>query len=244
MQFQKAKQNRVFQDVVDQVQLAILEGRIVAGERLPSERDLCDLFQTSRGTLREALRILEQKSLIEIKLGVNGGAYVKDANAELMAENLAMLIQSQNISLEHLAEFREGIEGTVAGLSALRATAADIEDLQSLLEEANAFRKKGMDGWDDFVRVDEKIHTEIARVAGNPLYCFVLNSVHDNIHRYYDKFLTVGEEEMEKNYQDLCLIIAAIASGSPEQASTLAVEHVRRFSTYMEKKKRQGSLPR
>lgn len=244
MQFQKAKQNRIFQDVVDQIQIAILEGRIVAGARLPSERDLCDMFQTSRGTLREALRILEQKSLIEIKLGVNGGAYVKDANSELMAENLAMLIQSQNISLEHLAEFREGIEGTVAGLAALRATAADIQKLQFLFEQASVFRKKGMLGWDDFVRVDEKIHTEIARVAGNPLYYFILNSVHDNIHRYYDKFLTVGEEEMEKNYKDLRLIIEAIASGSPELASTLAVEHVRRFSTYMEKKKRQTSLPR
>ena len=244
MQFQKAKQNRIFQDVVDQIQIAILEGRIVAGERLPSERDLCDMFQTSRGTLREALRILEQKSLIEIKLGANGGAYVKDANAELMAENLAMLIQSQNISLEHLAEFREGVEGTVAGLAALRATAADIRELQSLFEEATAFRKKGTHGWDDFVRVDEKIHTEIARVAGNPLYYFILNSVHDNIHRYYDKFLTVGEEEMEKNYQDLRLIIEAIASSNTKRASNLAVEHVRRFSTYMEKKKRQSLLHR
>ncbi len=124
MNFKKAKQNRIFQDVVDQVQVAILDGRIGAGERLPAERELCEMFQTSRGTLREALRILEQKSLIEIRLGVNGGAYVKDANAELMAENLAMLIRSQTISLSHLAEFREGVEGSVAGLAAQRASSS------------------------------------------------------------------------------------------------------------------------
>ena len=94
-----------------------------------AERELCEMFQTSRGTLREALRILEQKSLIEIRLGVNGGAYVKDANGELMAENLAMLIRSQTISLSHLAEFREGIEGSVAGLAAQRASAGDIKKL-------------------------------------------------------------------------------------------------------------------
>lgn len=239
MNFKKAKQNRIFQDVVDQIQVAILDGQVGAGERLPSERDLCDMFQTSRGTLREALRILEQKSLIEIRLGVNGGAYVKDANAELMAENLAMLIQSQNISLSHLAEFREGIEGSVARLAAQRASAADIKKLNSLLSEAGGFRTLGTGGWDDFVRVDEKIHTEIARIAGNPLYSFILHSVHDNIHRYYDKFLSVGTEEMEENYQDLCLMIEAIRDGDPELASSLAIEHVRRFSMYMEHKKRQ-----
>lgn len=238
MNFKKAKQNRIFQDVVDQIQVAILEGQVSAGERLPSERDLCEMFQTSRGTLREALRILEQKSLIEIRLGVNGGAYVKDANAELMAENLAMLIQSQNISLSHLAEFREGIEGTVARLAAQRASAADIKSLNSLLSKADGFRRLGTSGWKDFVRIDEKIHTEIARIAGNPLYSFILKSVHDNIHRYYDKFLNAGDEELEENYRDLFLIIEAIKDGDDELASSRAIEHVQKFSMYMQGKKR------
>jgi DNA-binding FadR family transcriptional regulator len=238
MNFKKAKQNRIFQDVVDQIQVAILEGQVSAGERLPSERDLCEMFQTSRGTLREALRILEQKSLIEIRLGVNGGAYVKDANAELMAENLAMLIQSQNISLSHLAEFREGIEGTVARLAAQRASAADIKKLNILLSKADAFRRLGTSGWNDFVRVDEKIHTEIARIAGNPLYSFILKSVHDNIHRYYDKFLNAGDEELEENYRDLSIIIEAIKDGEDELASSRAIDHVQRFSMYMQRKKR------
>jgi len=239
MNFQKAKQSRIFQDVVDQIQVAILDGEVRAGERLPSERELCEMFQTSRGTLREALRILEQKSLIEIRLGVTGGAYVKDANAELMAENLAMLIQSQDISLAHLAEFREGVEGTVARLAARRASVADSDRLNMLLEEADGFRQLGTDGWNDFVRVDEKIHTEIARIAGNPLYAFVLNSVHDNIHRYYDKFLSVGEQEMEENYLDLSMMVEAVKNGEEERAASLAIAHVQRFSRYMELKKRQ-----
>ena len=239
MKFKKAKQNRIFQDVVDQIQLAILDGEVRSGDRLPSERELCEMFETSRGTLREALRILEQKSLIEIRLGVNGGAYVKDANAELMAENLAMLIRSQNISLSHLAEFREGVEGSVARLAAQRASAADIKKLYALLSEAEGFWNLGTEGWNNFVKVDEKIHTEIARIAGNPLYSFILHSVHDNIHRYYDKFLSVGTEEMEENYQDLCLMIEAIKDGEEVLASNLAIAHVQRFSMYMEHKKRQ-----
>jgi DNA-binding FadR family transcriptional regulator len=239
MNFKKAKQNRIFQDVVDQIQVEILDGRIAPGERLPAERELCEMFQTSRGTLREALRILEQKSLIDIRLGVNGGAYVKDANGELMAENLAMLIRSQTISLAHLAEFREGVEGSVAGLAAQRALSADIKILYSFLAKADHFRNSGTDGWNNFVRIDEKIHTEIARIAGNPLYVFILNSVHDNIQRYYDKFLSVGKEEMEENYRDLRLIIEAIKNAEVELASSRAIRHVRKFSRYMEQKKRK-----
>lgn len=238
--FHKAKQNRIYQDVVEQIQTVILDGQIPPGEKLPAERELCEMFQTSRGTLREALRILEQKGLIEIKLGITGGAYVKDANADLMAENLAMLIRSQNISLEHLAEFREGVEGTVTGLAARRSTASDNKKLAQLIDEAAQIRERGMASWNSFVQVDEKIHTEIARIAGNPLYTFVLHSIHDNIHRYYDKYLAVGEIEMDENFEDLRLMVEAIASQDAETARHIAIEHVRRFTRYMETKKRQA----
>lgn len=238
--FRKAKQNRIFQDIVDQIQTAILEGKFAAGDKLAPERELVDMFQTSRGTLREALRILEQKGLIEIRLGITGGAYVKDANADLMAENLAMLIRSHNVSLEHLAEFREGVEGTVAGLAASRSTAADGHKLSLLLREAALLCEQGTSFWNDFVQVDDKIHTEIARIAGNPLYTFVLQSVHKNIHRYCNKFLEVGATEMEENYKDLAQIVAAVISKNPATASRKTVQHVRRFSSYMEKKKRRA----
>lgn len=236
--FRKAKQSRIYQDVVEQIQTAILDGEIEAGAKLPPERDLCELFQTSRGTLREALRILEQKSLIEIRLGVNGGAYVRDPNSELMAENLAMLIRSNEVALEHLEEFRETIEGDVAGLAARRATTADDHLLRGLLAEAESLRNQGLSRWNDFVRVDEQIHMAIARIAGNPLYDFVLKSIHANIHRYYDKFLNVGEHEMEENYQDLRQLIEAVGERQPEKAWALAREHVRRFSAYMQNKRR------
>jgi len=241
--FQKAKKNRIFQDVVNQIQTAILEGQLQTGDRLPPERELGELFETSRGTLREALRILEQKGLIEIRLGINGGAYVKDANAELMAENLAMLIRSHDVSLEHLAEFREGVEGTVAGLAARRSTAADNKKLTALMDEAAKNHARGLDGWNDFVRVDEKIHTEIARISGNPLYTFVLQSIHENIHRYYDKFLPAGKIELEENFRDLQRIVGAIARKQPEPASLAARKHVRRFTNYMEMRRRRQPEP-
>ena len=86
--FQAAKQTKVFQDVVEQIQEAIFDGRLKTGETLPAERELKTMFNVSRGTLREALRVLEQKGLIGIRLGVGGGAFVKDASYDNVSQSL------------------------------------------------------------------------------------------------------------------------------------------------------------
>lgn len=238
--FRKAKQSRVFQDVVTQIQDAILDGRLKVGEKLPPERELGEMMGTSRGTLREALRILEQKGLIEIKLGVNGGAVVKAATSDHMSESLALLIRSQAVSLDALSEFREGVEGIVTGLAANRVTDREIKKLLSLKEEATAYYQKGVKAWDDFVVVDEKLHMLLARISGNPLYRFILETVHDNIDRYYDRYLAVSDYELEENYRDLCNIIDAVSGRRPEEAAELARAHVTRFKSFMDNKKRQG----
>jgi len=234
--FRKAKQNRVFQDVVAQVQDAILDGKLLPGAKLPPERELGEMLGTSRGTLREALRILEEKGLIEIRLGVNGGAIVKKTTSDQMSESLALLIRSQTVSLEHLSEFREGVEETVTRLAAKRVQEQDVIELQHLKSEAKKYYKIGVSKWDEFVQVDEKVHMLFARVSGNPLYRFILETIHDNIQRYYDKFLAVGENELEENYQDLTQMIDAVINQDIEEAGKLAKGHVRKFSRYMEQK--------
>ncbi len=237
--FRKAKQNRIFQDVVDQIQTAILDGQIKPGDKLPAERELGEMLGTSRGTLREALRVLEQKGLIEIRLGMGGGGIVKDPGGEQITESLAMMIRSQKVSLHHLAEFREDVEGTVAGLAAKRATAEDIEHLRELIQTAKKCWEAGVEKWPEFVRVDEKLHMFISRIAGNPVYEVILKTVHDNIQIYYDRFLPSGVNELNENYQDLSQLVEAVAEGQVERAVELARDHVRRFNRYMENKKRQ-----
>jgi GntR family transcriptional repressor for pyruvate dehydrogenase complex len=239
--FRKARQNRIFQDVVDQIQSAILDGRLKLGDKLPAERELGEMLGTSRGTLREALRVLEQKGLIEIRLGVGGGAIIKDPGGKQITESLAMLIRSQKVSLHHLAEFREEVEGTVAGLAAKRATSEDIQHLRKLILAAERCWKAGVKNWPEFVRVDEKLHMFISRIAGNPVYEFILRTVHDNIQIYYDRFLPGGVSELNENYHDLTQLVEAVAEGQVERAVELARDHVRRFNRYMENKKRQTS---
>jgi DNA-binding FadR family transcriptional regulator len=247
--FQAAKPTKVFQDVVAQIEEAILTGRIKTGQTLPSERELKDRFQISRGTLREALRVLEQKGLIEIRLGVGGGSVVKAVDAGRVSESLGLLIRSQKVALNHLAEFREGVEGSVAAQAAERRTASDLRRLNRLLKAAHACVEDGRERRGDFLKIDKQIHMIFAEITANPIYISILTSIHDNIHRYYDRFLSMDAKELKENYQDLRDIVGAIGQKDMERARRLAQDHVMRFNRYMqsrEQEERSGapSLPR
>ncbi len=237
--FQQAKQNRIFQDVINQIQEAILQGRLKAGDKLPAERELKEMFHTSRGTLREALRVLEQKGLITIKTGVRGGAFVKAVSTHQVSESLDLLIRYQKLSLEDLAEFREGVEGMVTSLAAGRAKKKDIEHLKYLLKQAKIHLDEGVSHWDDFISIDNALHMALAHITGNLMYQSVLQTVHDNINKYYDKFLTKEEEIMRENYRDLCGIVEAVEDGQAAKARRLAQDHVNRFNRFMQEKEQQ-----
>ena len=231
--FRAAKQNRIFQDVVEQIQETILAGKLTPGEMLPPERELKETLQVSRGTLREALRVLEQKGLIEIKLGVGGGAVVQDVSYDQINESLALLIRYQKVSLQHLTEFRLGVEGRVAALAAERATPADLLHLKSLLEKARQFAEKGSDFQKEFVEVDKQIHLALAEVTGNPVYISLHHTVHDNIDQYYETLLSMKQREMTENLTDLGDIVNAVEQKKVDEARQLAEAHVLRFNHYM-----------
>lgn len=232
--FKPAKQNRIYQDVVEQIQEAILEGELKVGEQLPPERKLIEMFGVSRGTLREALRVLQQKGMIDIKTGVSGGSVVKGVTSESFSENLALLIRYKKVSLKDLAEFREGLEGTVAGLAAERATNGDLTVLKNLYDQTVAAFDAGREQWDTAIRCDEQIHLALARIAGNPLFIAVLETVYQNIHTYYESYLPMEESVLAENINDLKVIIDAVAKKDSAKAHDRARHHVRKFTAYME----------
>ena len=240
---EKASHSSLVEGVIEQIEKAIVDRTFEPGERLPSPQDLQESLGISRGTLREALRVLEQKGLIEIKPGVGGGAVVKAVTTEQVSQGLALLIRYQRVSLNHIAEFRNSVEGSVAALAAERATKEDIQHLKGLLKEAQKHLEEGASHWDAFIRVDEQLHLALAHITGNPLYISIEQTVHENIHRYYTKFLPWKENVVRENYQDLCDIVAAIEDGNGVRARTLAQSHVYRFHQYMEEnvQKAQGT---
>jgi GntR family transcriptional repressor for pyruvate dehydrogenase complex len=95
------------------------------------------MFETSRGSICEALPGLEQKGLIHIKLGPSGGTIVKSASTVCMVESLAPLIRRGKVSLNQLAQFREGVEGNLTALAAENASRADIQFVKKASDQCS-----------------------------------------------------------------------------------------------------------
>ena len=234
--FTKVRQVRAFESIIQQVETAILQGNLVAGDRLPSERELQGLLDVSRNTLRESLRVLEQKGLIEIRKGNRGGIFVKELNADAMTESLALFVQSQRISLEQISEFRQDLEGLVTRRAASKATRKNMADVTRLLDHAKGLAQKGLATWDEFMQVDKEIHLALAQIAGNSLHHFFLETVHSNFHRYHiNAYLPRDDETIQITLKELKDIVRAVSRGEAEQAEKLAKEHVRRATESMKR---------
>ncbi|MGD9105924.1 MAG: FCD domain-containing protein, partial [Desulfobacterales bacterium] len=103
----------------------------------------------------------------------------------------------------------------------------------ALLAKARQCNEGGTSQRNAFIEIDKQIHMTLAQVAQNPIYISVLHSVHENIHRYYERFLSMEERELQENYQDLCDLVKAVEKGQADQARRLARDHVHRFNQYM-----------
>jgi DNA-binding FadR family transcriptional regulator len=232
--FTKVRQVRAFEGIIQQVEAAIVQGNLTVGERLPSERELQEMLDVSRNTLRESLRVLEQKGLIEIRQGSRGGIFVKEINADSMAESLGLFVQSQRITLEQISEFRQDLEGLVTRRAALRADSKAMSEVARLLEKAEDLARQGPSQWDAFMQADKEIHLAMARLAGNPLHHFFLETVHTNFHRYHiNAFLPRDGQTIRTTLRELKAILKAVSRGEAERAERLAREHVRRATESM-----------
>lgn len=236
LQFKKMKKVKSYQNVVDQIQSAICDGSLKDGDKLPSEMKLTKMFDTSRGTIREALRVLEQKGLISVKTGVKGGPIVKEANTRPMSESIALLIRHQKVSLHHLAQFRKILEGHIAAQTALMAGKNEINQLKGILKEAKMHIKTKPSGWEEFHKIDAAFHMILAKTAKNPLIEANLQSIHDNIQIYFKQYLPFSDALLMDNYEDLCKIVEAVENKNSQAARQLVETHVTKFNDLMEGK--------
>jgi len=219
----KAPHRKGFQYVVQEIENSIIDGKFLDGEYLPPERKLKEIFNVSRNTLREALKVLEDRGLIQIKLGAHGGAIVKQLSTQKVSEALSLLLRSQSVSMMHLVEFRQAIEGEIALLAALRATQAEIDTLKSISKEAI----EKIDNKKSFLEIDKKFHIELSKISKNPVYILVAKSVHANIDNYYDDYIElIGKDELMDSYHYFCNLISAIDEKQVAEAKILAQNHV------------------
>src|ERR671935_3167782 len=96
--FEPIRRPRASGEIVAQIERAIFGGHLSSGDRLESERELAEEFGVSRITVRDALRILEARGLIKVKVGASGGAFVSEANMDRVAESLSTMLRLRRLT--------------------------------------------------------------------------------------------------------------------------------------------------
>ena len=216
--------------VAEQIEAAILSGRLKTGNKLPPEREIIKQFDISRRTLREALRILEQKGLIQVKQGTRGGAFVIDKVPHRVSENLLFLIRQKKISTENIVDFRIHAEGHVAELVAERISDEDLCGLEELFFKARNLLHEEAPGYDEILELESELHLRLAEMSGNVLYTIVLKAIHDVLVLPSYEFDPVDTAYVERAISDWGPIIEAIRKHRSADARTLIEDHIEHFA--------------
>jgi len=175
--FKLAQPGRAVEDVSLQVEAAIMSGTFLPGDKLPSERELQVHFGTGRGVIREALRILKQKDLVEVKKGSKGGAFVKEADVANASASLSLFLKQKKIDPEQLIVFRESIDKTITMLAIAQGNA---EEKNRLYEKSLEFRTLISEedlNMDLIGATDRELNTLLAKMSKNPLFVWIMQAI-------------------------------------------------------------------
>jgi DNA-binding FadR family transcriptional regulator len=183
--FKPIQSGKVAQNIRCQIEDAILSGEISLGERLPPARELQHVFQASRSTVREALKVLEQKGMVEIRAGSAGGTYVKVSSGEKIGEGLAMLFKLGQVTVRQLFEFRELNEAMAFESAVHNATDEEISELRLLLESLRkTYCRRNESTYENFFTIEQEMHKKVLTMANNPLSKWVLETTITHTWRY------------------------------------------------------------
>jgi GntR family transcriptional regulator, transcriptional repressor for pyruvate dehydrogenase complex len=166
---------RVYHHIVAHIEGAIFDGKLANGDKLPSERELGRRFGASRVAVREALRALEHRGLLEVRQGSCGGHFVRAADASVISRDFQTLLRRGRLTPAQLTEARLIIEPEIALLAAERATDLDMKELRAALDERFAVVAGGRNPRE----LDLDFHRRLALAACNPVHALAIHALLD-----------------------------------------------------------------
>ena len=165
------KQAKLSQGVFVQLCDLIRVGHFQGGQRLPSEKELCELFRVSRTTVRSGLQSLNALGLVESRDG--SGTYVTESTPESVGETLGVVLFHGVDDVEQIYEGRRVIESWTAYLAATRITTDEIECLEELVNQQSEEVRQGRSG----IETDFQFHFQIGKAARNEVVLRILRSM-------------------------------------------------------------------
>lgn len=222
--YQTVATSRLYEQIVEQIERTILDGQLKAGDQLPPERELAQRFGVSRTAVREAVKALSEKGLVEACPG--RGTFVTNGTSQAIRQSLDRMIKiNQPDGTLHLIEVREILEPEIAARAAARA---DEKDVAALREAFAAMDQAGGDA-DAFIEADLDFHLALAEAANNPLIPAVIDSIVALLREHRLRMFHVhgGPERGQYHHRR---ILEAVERHDPEAARTAMKAHLQQVS--------------
>ncbi len=163
---------RLYEQIVQQIEESILKGALKPGDQLPAERELAQRFGVSRTAVREAVKALREKGLVEAYPG--RGTFITNRTSQAVRQSLDLMINIDQLEgSTHLVEVREILEPEIAALAATRAK----EQHLATMREAIAVMDRARQDPDTFIEADLDFHLSLAEAAANPLILTLIDSI-------------------------------------------------------------------
>ncbi len=163
--------SRVYQQIVEQIEESILNGRLKPGDQLPSERELAQQFGVSRTAVREAVKALHERGRLEAYAG--RGTFITDATSHGIRESLDRVTKVGGTG--HLADLLVMLEPEIA---ALAATKSGEQQIATMRETISAM-EQAFDDQEACIDADLDFHLTLAEAAGNPFILALIDSIVD-----------------------------------------------------------------
>jgi GntR family transcriptional regulator, transcriptional repressor for pyruvate dehydrogenase complex len=213
---------RVSESLARRIKRQISSGKLTPGEKLPAEREMARRYKTSRVSVREAYRSLEELGVLVIRRGADGGAFIAEPGHNAVQRSLSIVLRLGRTSHQELTEARLMIEPPIARLAARHARPEDVARLKLVLERQEAaLARKG-----HFRPHSLLFHRVLAECAGNLPLATLMNSLADLTLEVVTKIIDTPRSVKE----DICrfhrAIFEAVERNDEEAAHRLMLEHI------------------
>ncbi len=219
--FKPVESKRAFETIAEQVKDLIYSGRLKAGDKLPTERELAATFKTGRMVVRESLRMLEQSGFIYVKNGYKGGTFVKTAGADVMTGSIVDMVKLGKIGLDQLTETRLEVELAIIGLAIERIEEDDFDQLLKNIEHTETLISEGKISRDGNIA----FHLILANASKNYLLSIIVESIMNVVYSFVER-LKPDITHSKKILAEHRAIYDAVRRKDKESARKLMRDHI------------------
>ncbi len=213
-----------------QLEEIIVSGRLAAGDRLPSESEMAKMLGVSRTVVREAVRLLSAKGLVDVRTG--SGIYVRELSGAIVRDPIELLLRHRMVTIEDIVEARVLVEVHLAGRAAERARPADIVAMQDLIA---AVSKPGLTPR-EYAELDVAFHARLAAAGGNPLFLILSETINAVMMAQIESEYENNPQAQQDTIREHTLILNCVRAGdvagarrAMEEALADAPDHWRAY---------------